>query len=193
MIFSQYSLVKDKCCICYFGPCDEYAVMLKYLRPHIEKQLQGLEIFLSFKDNALYLLEGEERIISKSNLKGKEREFGYIKTITCNMKDHPIEAIFKESNLEIPTFETETGGDLCFLVADSVVPTKSLTQEEIRKVRNKYRFVDSPQSATWIVGVESAVLFEAAFSGRKTTLIPTGLGTNFYQKLFPNGGLEKLC
>ena len=167
--------------------------MLKYLRPHIEKQLQGLEISLSFKDNLVYLLEGEERIISKSDLKNRKREFGYIKTITCNMKDHPIEAIFKESNLEIPTFETETEGDLYFLAASSITPTKSLTQEEIIKTKNKYQFVNNIQAATCVVGVESPDLFEAAFSGKKTSLIPKGLGTNFYQKLFPNGRLEKLC
>ena len=186
-------MVKDKCCICYFGPCAEYAVMLKYLRPHIEKQLQGLEISLSFKDSMSSLLEGEKRIISKSDLKNRKREFGYIKTITCNMKDHPIEAIFKESNLEIPTFETETEGDLYFLTASSTIPTKSLTQKEIDKIKNKYQFANNLQAATCVVGVESPALFEAAFSGKKISLVPTGLGTNFYQKLFPNGGLEKLC
>ena len=45
--------------------------------------------------------------------------------------------------------------------------------------------------AGWVIGVEGAPIFEAASRGIKTSLVPTGMGTNLYSKLFPNGEILK--
>ena len=37
--------------------------------------------------------------------------------------------------------------------------------------------------AGWVIGVENEYLFQAVFQGIKTSLVPTGIGTEFYKSL----------
>jgi len=48
------------------------------------------------------------------------------------------------------------------------------------------------EQAGWIIGVESLKLYQGAIQGIKSTLIPTGVGTSLFKKLFPYSSILKL-
>jgi hypothetical protein len=50
-----------------------------------------------------------------------------------------------------------------------------------------YTLSNDPFNAGWVIGVENYPLFLAASRGLKTSLIPTGLGTDLYKTMFVRG------
>jgi len=195
--FPKYAKVKDNYCICYFGNCNEYLVQLKYLRFVIEKELPGMKIYIGFKDGLHYLLEGESNVIPNNVLKENKKKYAHVRELRCNMKDHPVWELLKESNIpiSIPDVPLPDHTVKCVIAAKGVLPTKSLNDNQINKVKSIYQAkgyrveVDGDISgAGCVVGVESVPLFQAAFLGIETALVPTGIGTDLYKSLFPNTG-----
>lgn len=193
----NYTAVKDKFCICYFGCCNEYVVQLIYLRPHIEQQLPGIKIYICCKPELFYLTKDCERIISSSEIKERKQEFAHIRSIKCNMIDHPILGLFTESNLSIPKFESESNTRKCVIYPKGCIPTQSLSSKDINRLKEHCSLqgysvqVEGDMSgAGWVVGVENENLYLAGFKGIKTSLIPTGIGTKFYKSLFGNNLIQ---
>lgn len=199
--FPQYAKIKDRYCIAYFGNCNEYLIQLRLLRPIMEHNFPGLQIYIACKEEAKYLLQDEPRVVSRDELKSNPHEFAYIRELTCNMQDHPVEEFMKESGLRcgpVPLpWRNEPG--CCVIYPNGVLPTRSLDQEWLQKITDrvkaeKYEFrINGPMDdAEWVIGVENEQLFLAAATGRKVTLISTGLGENIFKSMFPNGDIWKM-
>jgi hypothetical protein len=99
MPLSQYAKVKDRYCICYLGPSREVVEHLIAIRPHIEKELPGIDVYLACRDKFLYLAEGVSRIIGQSKLVEKKRQFGYIRELKTQHGQNPVESLLLESEL----------------------------------------------------------------------------------------------
>jgi len=99
MPLEQYAKVKDKYCVCYFGPSPQHLAQLVAVRPYIEAELKGIEVHIGYRNDLLYVVEKEERIVAQSKIKERKLEFGYIRELRHNPNDHPIEFFLTESNL----------------------------------------------------------------------------------------------
>ncbi len=175
----------------YVGNCNEYLVQLKLIRPSIEKIYPGLEIFLACKDDAFYLLKDTPKVVKESEY--AKENYGYTRELFCNMQNHPVEELLKESNIPALLLKKEQkkGGNLCSIYPFGTSPTKSLNKEQIEKVE---KYVSSKnmmptingtlESTAWAIGVENEFTALAPTLGVKTTLIPTGIGENLYKSLY---------
>jgi hypothetical protein len=191
----KYIKVKDRYCIAYYGNCDEYILQLLYLRSAIEKELPGIEIYISCKDK---LIKNQKRMIPFSQTGNIKKEIAYIKQLKCNLKSHPVLDLINESSLtlkylEYPALKHQDTKSYA-LYPKGCLPTQSLSEEEISKIKkflasSGWKETDSP---SWVIGVENYDLFDAAIKGIKTSLIPTGLGTKLYQLIFPQGEIFNL-
>lgn len=199
----HYAKIKDNYCIAYFGYNNEYLIQLKLLRPIIEKELPGIKVYLACKKDSMYLLQNEERILDRETLiDTKYNQFAYVREINCDMLLHPIEELLQESDLPCGPIHIETkitNGRKCVLLTNGILPTKSLTSE---KIKSAIHFIQTKgfnvilnediSDADWVVGVENEKLYQSAALGKKTTLIPTGLGTNIFKNMFPNSEILSL-
>lgn len=167
----------------------------------MEKTFPGVKVFLACRDEHLYLLEGEERIISKSELSEKKHCFGYVRELLCDMESHPVEEFMKESDIpyeKIQTQKTKATGK-CALLTNGITPVACLTAKQIQlaidyiqKKGCEYEINGSIDSANWVMGVENEDLYLAAAQGKYTVLIPTGYGENVFLKMFTNVEIAKL-
>jgi len=195
--FFKYVKSKDHYCIGYFGYCNEYLVQLSYLRPHIEKQLPGMQIHLACKDDAFHLLEKLPNTMPWSSYKDRKREFGHVREIGTDMKNHPILDLMNESELSFPAPPPiATGNNRCVIWNRAMLPTKPVENiEGLRKfIQSRgHEIVSHTDEVGCVAGVESEFLYSSAIKGLMTYLIPTGTGTELYRKMFPNRGvLEKI-
>jgi len=167
----------------------------------MEKTFPGIKVYIGCHDNAFYLLQNEDRIIKKSELKDKKHQFAYVRELVCDMKCHPIEEFMLESDIPCgPIVEKHvTKLDKCVLLTNGIIPVKTLTGEQIKSAINyirskgcEPRLNDSIEDAGWVIGVECDQLYQAGAEGKMTTLIPTGLGENLYKKMFPSGEILRL-
>ena len=190
----QYINVKDNYCIAYFGNNKEYIVLLKILRPFMEKAFPGIKIFISCKEDLMYLLENEERIIEKEKLKDSRYSFGYVRELLCDMQSHPIEEFMKESDIDYGPISKEkiNNSNLCILLTNGIAPVKSLTGNQIKlalehiKQKNYHVEINGDiKNAGWVIGVENEQLYKAALMGKQITFINTGFGENIFKRLFP--------
>jgi len=202
MSYIHYSKVKDKYCLAYGGHCSEYLVQLRLLRPLLEKEFPGVDIYLSGRDDFSHLFRGEDRIIPYSQVKGRKHEFGYLRELVTGTT-HPVLDFLRESKIteaiEVPPQPNQN--KLCVIVTEAIHPTKVMSEDQIARCRSDalydgYQVWVNPgpgalDSAGWVVGVESPVLFEAAGMGIRTTLVPTGIGTQLYKLMFPLGEIMK--
>lgn len=198
--YTDYVNIKDNLCLCYIGSCNEYLIQLRFLRPAIEKEMEGIKIYLCCKDAAAHLLKNEPRVIKYSQIKDRKKELAYIREIKSDMQCHPVYSLIKESNLSLqwlPKIEPVEKTKKCVIFPNGVLPTESLDANRLDKVhricKSKGYSVEingTLDGAGWVVGVENEHLFEAATQGIRTTLIPTGNGTEFYRKLFPKGEIN---
>ena len=156
-----------------------------------------IEVYIAVRDEAMIFLKDEVNVLSTAELKNHKRDFGYVREIATNLNgEHPIYSFLKESSITIPTAREVLNEEskLCVICPTGVLPTKSMSSEQIRKEEQlafysgfKVRVNDGwndINEAGYVVGVESPLLFEAASRGIKTKLIPTGLGTNLYNLMF---------
>lgn len=160
----------------------------------MEKTFPGIKVFLACKEDSIYLLEGEERIISKEQLNENKNMFAYIRELLCDMQSHPVESFMDESSIPcgpITINESKIGN--CVLLTNGIFPVKSLNSNQIKQaikyIESKGCSVSlnsSTDNAEWIVGVENEYLYQSAANGKKITLIPTGFGENLFKRMFPN-------
>jgi predicted RNA-binding protein len=197
----QYAKIKDNYCIAYFGNNKEYLIQLKLLRPYMESTFPGIQIYLSCKEDSIYLLKDEERIILRDKLKENKHLFGYIRELLCDMKSHPIEEFMEESKIPYGPIRLDQplNNKKCTLLTNGISPVSSLTNNQIELaklyIKNKgYQLEINGETndSGWIVGVENEQFYQNAASGKSITLIPTGFGENLFKKLFPGGEILKL-
>lgn len=193
----RYREVKDKYCVGYFGPCNEYITLLLGLRKQVEEQLPGLQLYIGCKDG---LCTGD-RTVPETAIIQMTREpwgthFGHIREIRCDMVHHPVEQFLKESKITIRPAERQNndGNRIVYLVSQGTEPTRSLTPQHAQGLANFYRgegYVvrqDGPlHEAGLVVGVESVQLWSAALAGKDCVLVSTGLGTDFFRVICPWG------
>ena len=197
---SHYVQIKNKIVIGYYGNAHEYLVQLKLVRPFIEAKFPGLEIYLTCRDEAFGLLQDEPRVLPNSKLMSSKQEFGFIKNIVCNMQVHPVLQLMSESHIPIEPVPVikKLLPKTCIICPQGVFPTKYLSNKEIQLLEKEansegYQVIsgDVSDEVGWVIGPENEQVFRAAAQGIKTTLVESGLGTELYQKLFPDGLIKK--
>ena len=99
---TEYSLIKNNFCIGYYGCSNEYVIQLVWLRPLMEQKYPKIKIYLSFNDNVRYLVEDQDRIILKSELKNK-KDLAYFDEITN--KEHPILDLMEANGIETDLYK----------------------------------------------------------------------------------------
>lgn len=165
----------------------------------MESQLPGIKVFIACKKEAMYLLNGEERIVNRDEI--KKEDFAYIRELACNMESHPVENLMLESKL--PCGPIVTNQDIetnkCVLLTNGIYPTRSLSgkqiQEALKMIQKQGRTAEinaDVSDAGWVIGVENEELFKAAADGKRVTLIATGLGTSLFQAMFPTAQILQL-
>jgi hypothetical protein len=97
---TQYVKTKDKFCICYFGHSAEFLTQLIDVRPFIEKELRGVQIYVSCRDDMTYLVENEDRIIPQSKVVEQKDKFAKAQELKYDLSNNPIEKLLVESNLQ---------------------------------------------------------------------------------------------
>lgn len=161
----------------------------------------NIDIFLSFKDEAMYLVENEHRIITKKELKESRGNFGYVREIICDMKSNPIYDFMKESDLKCGPLATvaNTSNQKCTLLTTGIFPVKCLDEKQIEKVKEivknkgfQLEINSNIQDSSWVIGVESESLYLAASMNKMVTLIPTGFGENLFIEMFPFCNIIKI-
>lgn len=193
--------------------------MLRMLRPEMNKAYPHLRIFISCRDEIMYLLGDEPDVIGYSEIHDRKNEFAYIRELnTAVGPPHAVEVLLKDSLPEFtPPPQAPLAGRRCLVCPDGALPTRShqdanklkLYAEsrgykatvvgsdihpgpspvDVRPGSDKLKLLDE---ADWVVGVENEYLFEAVRRGMKTTLIPTGVGSNLYKLLSPFGEITVL-
>ena len=153
----------------------------------MEKTFPGIKVYLSCKNNYMYLLKDEQRIIQFEELDKNRNLFGYIRTIKNENNTHPIENFMLESDIEVLPIKTNTNtsNKKCVILSNGIEPVRSLTGDQIKKLYEKLEskgfdvFLNVDFSdAGLVVGVENENLYLAAESGISTNLIATGFGEN---------------
>ena len=189
---SSYSKIKDRYCVCYFGFCNEYIIQLLYLRPRIEAALPGLELYIGCHDRLAPLTDGYEKIVFVSQIEAQKENFAHIRVINYDGSgNHPIQTLLKESSISLPYVRPlQKSSKKCVIYPIGYLPTQPLSPTMLEKVKNhcmqqgyQITIESSMEDVGWVVGVENEYLFKAAFAGIRTSLVPTGIGTQFYQML----------
>jgi hypothetical protein len=152
----------------------------------------------------MYLLDGYPNVLPRSTLKKNLADFGYVKEIEGRLRGpHPILEYLEESNITMPVVCNEAKSDtkLCCIYPEGSLPTRDLTPKQVERCRLLASYAgygvqinpgyEMIHEAGWVIGVEGAPLFDAAAKGIKTSLVPTGMGTVIYQKMFPQGEILK--
>lgn len=197
----HYAKIKNRYCVCYFGSANEYIWQLLNLRPHIESQLPGIELYISYKDELSNLIKNQPKTITQSNLYVHKKLFAYIRVLQYDLKQskHPVLEFMTESQLNIPKFvPIESNNRKCVISPQAVFPSKSLSSQQIshcKELFTKRGYVveigEDTQDAGWVVGPENLAVFQAGFKNIPTSLIPTGVGKDLYLSLF-NGEILNL-
>lgn len=202
----KYLNIKNNYCVCYYGLNKEYVVQLRALRPIIENQYKGVNIYISVEDNNLYLLRGEDKIIPKSEINIKKQEVSYVREIFSSLEFHSVEKLIEESEIKIDlnikqknTKKIEQGA----ILTKGNFPNRSLNFKQIEAAENflyekgikKIKInpsYDDFEAIDMIIGVENEITYEYALKGIKTYLVPTGNGEKLFLKMFPKNELIHL-
>ncbi|MCK9459697.1 MAG: hypothetical protein M0R80_08665 [Proteobacteria bacterium] len=194
LAFPSYSKIKNRYCVAYYGPCREYVLQLLYLRSAIEKELPGLELYISCSDDCRCFIPDNTKIIFASEIGDRKKEVAYLRELRCDLETHPVWQWIQESKLTLKFLEPPQTKNItkkiCAICTKANLPTKSMPDVDklIKWVISKgFSVSENVSEADWVVGTENEQLFVAAIQGVKTTLVPTGLGTELYKRLFPSG------
>lgn len=189
---AEYSEVKNKICLFYYGQCDEYLLQLDILKPYIEKQ-KNISMFISCRNDKKILFSDKDYVLSLSDL--GDYKFGFTYEITFDGQNHPIDNLLKIlsiDKIESKKKERDFVTNLCVLLTKGNYPTKNLNSDQIiflSKIAKQkgYEVVVDQEicNAGLVMGVESFNLFKAASLGIETCLFDTGLGLNLFKKMFP--------
>jgi hypothetical protein len=139
---TRYILIKDNYCCCYLGNSPEYIVALRLIKPQIEKQLPGLNLWISCRDEFLYLLKGETNVIPLSELNEQKSNLSYIREIRNNTYDHSIFELMTQSELKIESAQSSNYSNnprtkLCLVCPEGIPPTKSLNKNSTDELVSK--------------------------------------------------------
>lgn len=203
----QYGKIYNNYCICYFGYADEYLVQLRLLRPTIERKFPGLNLYIACKDEEKRnkYLNGDPKSFTKDQLRANKNDFAYIHELvfSANSNQHPVEKFLADSEITYYAVQSElqeTHTSRCVIVPRSLRPTKDLTELHVKKLsifaqkQGYYVEVSNDlRGAGLVIGVESPTLFTAASMKIKTMLVPTGLGTHLYKKMFPSAEVSEIA
>ena len=199
--FTDYAKISNNYCICYFGHSNEYLVQLLLLQPIIESKLKGLNIFLGCKDECAHLLDGFEKTLKISDLKARKKDFAHIREIQFNGVDHPIESLMVEANIQhyVVPIKPSQRTRKCVICTKGNYPTTPLMKSQIQHLKvtameegyEPMLDVDVDDSGL-VMGVECQRLFQAAAKGIETRLVPTGIGTRLYERMFQRAKVLKL-
>jgi guanylate kinase len=96
---SQYVSVKDKYCICYFGQNKETVIKLFKARELIEKELYGISVYLTFKDEMRNLIKGKKNVILECNMNAYRGKMAYSRNLEENEN---VKDLLMESNIIFP-------------------------------------------------------------------------------------------
>lgn len=218
--FSYYAKIRNNYCISYYGLIPEYIVILRLLRPYMNKKYPHLKIFISCRDEFKYLLDDEPDVIGFSEIYNHKNNFAYIRELNTSITPpHALEVLIKDS---LPDFKPDhisfnSNVKKCLICPDGALPTRSYQHSNKLRTYAESRGYKSivvgsdihPGSSQvderpnnnkfkfldevgWVIGVENEFLFEAVRRGIKTTLIPTGFGNNLYKLLSPFGEITTL-
>jgi hypothetical protein len=192
----KYAKVKDRCCIYYFGPSDEYVLLLRLIKPLLERRFAGVEVCLGCRDDKADMLAGLPHVMLATEIKAKRDLYGHIEELKFNLPAHPIEELLDKYGISDRLVGAAEPADLaarCVIVTKGHHPTKNLEGHKIEALKRIakdlgfYPEVDTDAAnAGLVMGVESCGLFAAAARGVRTKLVPTGVGTRLYRNLFLN-------
>ncbi len=202
MPFSRYARVKNNYCISYFGSANDYIVQLIKIRPRIQEAFPDVRIYIGCKDSLVDIIGKEEDILWLSTIKFGKLNFAHIYELKCNTREHPVEMFLEESNINYKSICKES----CVATLNCSIypytgsyPAHSLNVDQIDIIKDHAKNLGfnvnvncGIDGAGWVIGVENEFIFEAASRGIKTSLIPNGLGTNLYKKMFPCGEIFKI-
>ncbi len=169
----------------------------------MEASFPEIKIFISCRDEHMYLLNGQERIVQKSKVIENKNQFAYIREICNNQQTHPVEDFMNESEIYFSKIANQNSKysvpGSCVLLTQSNQPTKQLTSYQLQKITEHVEkfHIDiqinkPPESFDWIIGVENELLYDQAAKGKKVTLIPTGVGENLFKNMFPDAEILKI-
>lgn len=193
--FEDYAKIKNNYCLCYFGQCNEYLVLLELLRPRIEACFPGMNFFIGCKDDCANVLNTKDKVLPLTELKARKHEFAHIKELKYESDKHPIQQILESSDVQniglfAGTVEPET--TKAIIVTHNTYPTDPMNARHIDVAQSiaeargfEVEFSDDWEDAGLVIGVESTALVRAGHAGKALILADTGVGTNFYGKLFP--------
>lgn len=191
--FPEYCRIKDRYCVCYFGPNEEFLLQLSLLKPVIEQTLTGIKLVIGCRDDMISLLNDNDAL-KLSDLKSRRLDFGHIRELRFNGKSHPIEDFLTESGLTelcIPVGSPSVTSK-CVILTKATYPTVSLEKRYVDKLVKiatsegfEPVFDQVVENAGLVMGVECYQLYLAASKGIDTRLVPTGIGTRLYKKMFP--------
>jgi hypothetical protein len=199
----EYATIKDYYCLAHWGHNKEYLLQMCFLRPYMEASFPEIKIFISCRDEHMYLLNGQERILQKSKVIENKNQFAYIREICNNQQTHPVEDFMNESEIYFSKIANQNSKysvpGSCVLLTQSNQPTKQLTSYQLQKITEHVEkfHIDiqinkPPESFDWIIGVENELLYDQAAKGKKVTLIPTGVGENLFKNMFPDAEILKI-
>lgn len=192
---ANYAKIKDKYCICYYGPCKEYILQLKLLKKIIEKNFPKIQIGFGCRDEYYECFGPEYDVMKSSEIKLKRENYAHISEIKFDGIKHPILQFLE--NCEIKEYEIESlkknhRTKKCTIITQATYPAKNLNEDQINKLKKiahdqQYEIeIDGDiNDSDLVMGTESYKLFEAAYLGSDVKLVPTGIGTEFYLKAFP--------
>jgi hypothetical protein len=197
-----YAKVIDNLCIAYYGLPPEYLVQLDYLRQVIKKIYPDLSMSILARKELHYIVEGIEELdtLDKSR-------YAYIKEIRIDPNEHPILNFIKESNLNFEHIQPKNQDNkFCLVCPNAIHPSKEMTQVQLEKCYHLAKDrgycpivlgvdievdaegkIDAVEQAGCVIGAENEYVFLAAVRGIKSVLVPTGLGTELYKTMFPDG------
>jgi len=194
--FEDYVKVKNNYCICYFGNCNEYLVLLEMLRPRIEAKFPGLNFYIGCKDDCLSYFSVLDKILPISELKIRKNEFAHIKELKYDSQDHPIQKILEESEVEKITLGLLNCNERttkAIIVKENTYPVNPLNSQQIATAIRiaesrgfQVEFSNDWANSGLVIGVESEAVVRAARAGIPTILADNGIGTKFYKKIFPD-------
>lgn len=189
MDFTHYAKTYNNLCLVYSGDAPEYAVQLDYILPIARQTFPGFNISLCVPELFLPL--------TKHAIPVKE-DCAFVKEIHVNPLEHSVLKIME--GLTFPRLEVKTGG-ICLICPDAAPPTKNVKisqkglvvgsrlhpRSEVDVTPEFSDVVDLIKSAGWVIGAENEYVFLAASMGIRTTLVPSGIGTDLYRAMFPHG------
>jgi hypothetical protein len=193
----NYAKIRNNCCIAYLGHASEYIIQLNCLLPYIEAALPGLDIFLCCRDEIISWFDNP-KIFPAFQFSERKSDFAFIKQLNCDMENHPVLDLLEESKIKYGPVTTPLNPDFskrCVICPNATLPAKSLSDVQVDKATQMAKqkeydveVTDDITGAGWVIGVENTSLFLAASQGIKTSLVPTGPGTQLYKTMFPDGG-----